>query len=126
MGRYYNGDIDGKFWFAVQPSNAGERFGAKEISPYYIEYEIDREDSYNDIVKELKSIESNDAIKRVDDMFKMLQLLKGNGYDDDTLKEYGVKEKDIEEYADYELGKQIKNWFDDNPDRDVLSFQAEI
>ena len=126
MGRYYNGDIDGKFWFAVQPSTAGERFGAKEISPYYIEYEIDREDSYNDIVKELKSIESNDAIKRVDDMFKMLQLLKGNGYDDDTLKQYGVKEKDIEEYADYELGKQIKNWFDDNPDRDVLSFQAEI
>ena len=125
MGRYYNGDIDGKFWFAVQPSNAGERFGAKEISPYYIEYEIDREDSYNDIVKELESIESNDAIKRVDDMFKMLQLLKGNGYDDDTLKQYGVKEKDIEEYADYELGKQIKNWFDDNPDRDVLSFQAE-
>tara|TARA_R110002012_G_scaffold113114_1_gene259078 strand:+ start:357 stop:737 length:381 start_codon:yes stop_codon:yes gene_type:complete len=126
MGRYYNGDIDGKFWFAVQPSNAGERFGAKEISPYYIEYEIDREDSYNDIVKELESIESNGAIKKVDDMFKMLQLLKGNGYDDDTLKEYGVKEKDIEEYADYELGKQIKNWFDDNPDRDVLSFQAEI
>jgi len=126
MGRYYNGDIDGKFWFAVQPSNAGERFGAKEISPYYIEYEIDREDSYNDIVKELESIESNDAIKRVDDMFKMLQLLKGNGYDDDTLKQYGVKEKDIEEYADYELGKQIKNWFDDNPDRDVLSFQAEL
>ena len=104
----------------------GERFGAKEISPYYIEYEIDREDSYNDIVKELESIESNGAIKKVDDMFKMLQLLKGNGYDDDTLKEYGVKEKDIEEYADYELGKQIKNWFDDNPDRDVLSFQAEI
>ena len=126
MGRYYNGDIDGKFWFAVQPSNAGERFGAKEISPYYIEYEIDRDDSYKDIVKELESIESNDAIKRVDDMFKMLQLLKGNGYDDDTLKQYGVKEKDIEEYADYELGKQIKNWFDDNPDRDVLSFQAEI
>jgi alcohol dehydrogenase class IV len=126
MGRYYNGDIDGKFWFAVQPSNAGERFGAKEISPYYIEYEIDREDSYNDIVKELESIESNDAIKRVDDMFKMLQLLKTDGYDDDTLKQYGVKEKDIEEYADYELGKQIKNWFDDNPDRDVLSFQAEL
>ena len=126
MGRYYNGDIDGKFWFAVQPSNAGERFGAKEISPYYIEYEIDREDSYNDIVKELESIESNGAIKKVDDMFKKLQLLKTDGYDDDTLKQYGVKEKDIEEYADYELGKQIKNWFDDNPDRDVLSFQAEL
>lgn len=22
MGRYYSGDIEGKFWFAVQPSDA--------------------------------------------------------------------------------------------------------
>ncbi len=126
MGRYYNGDIDGKFWFAVQPSNAGERFGAVEIEPYYIEYEIDREDSYKNIVKELKSIESNGTIKKVDAMFLQLKLSKKDGYNSDTLKEYGVKEKDIEEYADYELGKQIKDWFDDNPDRDVLSFQAEV
>lgn len=121
MGRYYNGDIDGKFWFAVQPSTAGERFGAVQIEPYYIEYEIDREDSYNDIVKELESIESNSAIKKIEAMFGIV-----GSYNDDTLKEYGIKEKDIEEYADYELGKQIKNWFDDNPDRDVLSFQAEV
>lgn len=36
MGRYYNGDIDGKFMFAVQPSNAGERFFARETEPEYI------------------------------------------------------------------------------------------
>ena len=27
MGRYYNGDINGKFWFAVQNSNCADRFG---------------------------------------------------------------------------------------------------
>ena len=51
---------------------------------------------------------------------------KENSYNDDTLKEYKVNKKDIREYADYELGKQIKDWFDDNPDEDTLCFQAEI
>ena len=30
MGRYYSGDIEGKFWFAVQSSTSPERFGAVE------------------------------------------------------------------------------------------------
>ena len=29
MGRYYNGDIEGKFWVAVQPSNAADQFGVE-------------------------------------------------------------------------------------------------
>lgn len=120
MGRYYNGDIEGKFWFAVQPSDAGERFGAVEIEPYYIKYGIERE-SYKDIVKELDNIKSRSQIDKVDAMFKIVRA-----YGDDTLKEYGVTKKDISEYADYELGMQIKKWFDDNPEEDTLSFEAEI
>ena len=27
MGRYYGGDIEGKFWFALQSSEAPMRFG---------------------------------------------------------------------------------------------------
>ena len=27
MGRYYSGDIEGKFLVTVQPSNAADRFG---------------------------------------------------------------------------------------------------
>ena len=42
MGRYYNGDVEGKFWFAIQSSNAPERFGAYE-NQGYINYSIDRE-----------------------------------------------------------------------------------
>ena len=29
MGRYYNGDIEGKFWFAVQSSNDADFFGCE-------------------------------------------------------------------------------------------------
>lgn len=37
MGRYYYGDIEGKFWFGVQSSFAADRFGVSV-------YEEDRED----------------------------------------------------------------------------------
>ena len=29
MGRYYNGDIEGKFWFAVQSSDDADYFGVQ-------------------------------------------------------------------------------------------------
>ncbi len=120
MGRYYNGDIEGKFWFAVQSSNAGERFGAIEIEPYLIQYEVDRE-SYKEIVEELAHIKSTSQIDKVEAMFEIVRA-----YNDDTLKEYGVTKKDISEYADYEMGMKIKNWFDNNPDEEILTFEAEI
>ena len=54
MGIYYNGDIDGKFMFAVQGSDAGERFCAIEQESGYIDYVVYKEDSYKAIVEELK------------------------------------------------------------------------
>ena len=44
MGRYYEGDIDGKFWFGVQSSDDGEFFGATEQESNCIEYYVDREE----------------------------------------------------------------------------------
>lgn len=41
MGRYYNGDIEGKFWFGVQSSDDATHFGAIEQEPAYIDYYID-------------------------------------------------------------------------------------
>lgn len=40
MGRYYEGDIDGKFWFGTQSSDDGEFFGAKQQEPQFVEYII--------------------------------------------------------------------------------------
>ena len=43
MGRYYDGDIEGKFWFAVQSSDDGEFFGSEEQTSNQIEYYLDRQ-----------------------------------------------------------------------------------
>ena len=118
MGRYYYGDIEGKFMFAVQPSNAGERFGAQEeesMVPYFV-----HRDFYDRIVEELESIEKSGSVDRVNKMFTYEM-----GYDDDTLKQYGVSKDDLKEFADYRLGMNMKEWFDANPEKDWLRYEAE-
>ena len=114
MGRYYNGDIEGKFWFAVQSSNAPARFGAQEYEPSYINYYFD-EEQLEEVEEELDRIHKNmmGNIERLDDFFAQT-----NGYNTEmiidwykkeykkTINEEGVKDM-LVEYADYELGKQI-------------------
>jgi len=119
MGRYYTGDIEGKFMFAVQGSDAGERFGAHELRGSVIHYCIQRE-SYDDIVKELKSIEDSGSLERVQKMYEDY-----NGWNNEIAEKCEVSHKDLEDYADYRMGKKIKQWFDDNPDDDYLYFDAE-
>tara|TARA_Y100000289_G_scaffold12218_1_gene11326 strand:- start:1181 stop:1588 length:408 start_codon:yes stop_codon:yes gene_type:complete len=119
MGRYYTGDIKGKFMFAVQDSDAGERFGAHEFESNVIHYCIQRE-SYDDIVKELKSIEDTGAVEKVQKMFEGRL-----GWNDEIAEKYGVSRKNLEDYADYEMGMKIKQWFDDNPKENYLHFEAE-
>jgi len=114
MGRYYTGSIEGKFWFAVQSSNAPERFGADEYEPQYIVYNFDR-GHIDGIKKELETIETTlvEDLKRLDDFFAQT-----NGYNTEMIidwykKEYKetINEEEVKdmlvEYADYELGKQI-------------------
>tara|TARA_R110000824_G_scaffold126785_2_gene286413 strand:+ start:376 stop:750 length:375 start_codon:yes stop_codon:yes gene_type:complete len=44
MGRYYSGDIEGKFWFGVQSSNDGEFFGMEQGEQQSVSYYIDESD----------------------------------------------------------------------------------
>ena len=53
MGRYITGDIDHKFWFGIQSSDAASKFGG-EMSQSYIQY------AYGDI--EDFNIETLDAL----------------------------------------------------------------
>ena len=55
MGRYYSGDIEGKFWFAVQRSDAADRFGVTGQEPGYLEYDFSKE-NLPQIKKELTKI----------------------------------------------------------------------
>ena len=99
MGRYYTGDIEGKFMFAVQGSDAGERFGAHELDNHVIHYCIQRE-YYDDIVKELKSIEESGCLERAEAWMN----------EEHRLPPSDLQRKDLEEYADYRMGKKIKQW----------------
>ncbi len=121
MGRYYSGDIDGKFMVAVQSSNAGERFFARELDPEYIDYEVSR-DNYSEIVEELEKIKTSGSVDRVQAMFDKTDY----GWNDTIQKENGVSDEDLSEYADYELGMKIKVWFDQNPEDNYLNFIAEL
>ena len=56
MGRYYHGDIEGKFWFAVQCSSDGDYFGMREQEPSYIPYYSDDLDYAEQGVKECKEV----------------------------------------------------------------------
>lgn len=56
MGRYYHGDIEGKFWFGVQPSDDGDYFGMREQEPSYIPYYSDDLELAEQGVKECKEV----------------------------------------------------------------------
>ena len=47
------GDIEGKFWFAVQPSDAADRFGVYGNQPNYLEYDF-TEDNLEEVEEELE------------------------------------------------------------------------
>ena len=123
MGRYYSGDIEGKFMFAVQSSDAPERFGAVESNPGYIDYYVPPS-AIDEIRNELDSITSlhGDQILRVENMFE-----NEMGYNDDTMKKYGVTNEGLSEYADYQLGKQILEFLEDERNEGYgCTIQAEL
>ncbi len=49
---------------------------------------------------------------------------KVNSYNDEIMKEHNVKREDLEDYADYRLGNQMKEFFDESGE-DELYFTAE-
>lgn len=119
MGRYYSGDISGKFWFGVQSSNAADRFGQIGYDPAYIEYYYN-EDHLDEVEAEIKRIEDElgDKIKTLDEFFA-----EHNGYRDEELKDIGINGNDLSEYADLELGRKIRDCI---KDFGVCSFTAEL
>lgn len=70
MGRYYNGDIEGKFWFAVQSSDDASFFGGSESEPNHINFYFGKDD-LPDIKKGLKECEKELGIylKKMDKFF---------------------------------------------------------
>ena len=109
MGRYYSGDIEGKFWFAVQNSDAADRFGVTGVEPSELYYYFDR-GNLDDVEEELKVIKNQLGKYRT----KMNEYFNSKGsYTDEDLAQYlGLpldKTKQLlNAYADYELGMKIR------------------
>jgi hypothetical protein len=118
MGRYYNGDINGKFWFAVQSSNAADRFGVTGEQPSTLSYYFD-EDNLEDVEDEIKNIEESlgDKLQVIEKFFE-----ERNGYNDKMLEEAGITQEELSDYADLGLGKEIRDSIKENGQ---CSFEAE-
>ena len=102
MGRYYNGDIEGKFWFAVQSSSSADRFGS-EGTCGYLDYYFD-EDDLPTIESEIKAIQ--DSL----DMEKMEKLFGKNvGYSNEMLADANINKHQVRQYADLQLGIKIRD-----------------
>jgi hypothetical protein len=105
MGRYYSGDIEGKFWVGLQPSDAASRFGGQVNVPSVIEYSFYEEDDLESIEAEIKAIEDKlgDKINIIANFFET-----NNGYNDEMIKPF-FTEGELSDYADLLLGRQIRD-----------------
>ncbi len=119
MGRYYNGDIEGKFWFALQPSDAPSRFGGEELKPSYIIYHFN-EEHLKEVEEEIKYIEEKlgDNKKIIDDFFS-----KKQSYSDQDLEDINISQAMLRDYADLDLGIKIRDCIVENGE---CNFDAEI
>jgi len=106
MGRYYSGDIEGRFWFAIQSSDDASFFGVEGSEPNYITYYFDK--SNLETIKKGLSVcrkELGDNRKKLDKCFK-----GNNRYSYKALSEV-LKTNDVrkilEWYARFKLGKKI-------------------
>ena len=119
MGRYISGDIERKLWFAVQASDAADRFGCKGDPPAYLEYYFD-EDNLQEIEEEIEIIEQSIDVKKLDKFFLDPNR---NGYTQEDLDKREITHRDLSEYADLCLGRDIQKCIEDTGER---SFTAEL
>ena len=119
MGRYYSGGIEGKFWFALQSSNAASRFGGVESEPAYIDYYFD-EEHLEEVETEIKNIEDSlgDKVQILDKFFESY-----DGYTDKNIEDLGISMEELSDYADLGLGIKIR---DQIKEFGVCSFKAEL
>ena len=113
MGRYYWGDIEGKFWFAVQSSDDASNFGVD--GKYYektgtIDYEFHKDDLLK-VDEQLQKVqdELGSYMGELNEFFK-----NNNGYNDEMIVEQTNIPADkvkraLELYARHGLGVEIRD-----------------
>ena len=135
MGRYYNGDIEGKFWFGVQSSTDADYFGV-EGDARFLNYYFNKEDlpKIEEGIKKCKKYLGS-LLEALDEFFE-----ENNGYNNEMLvnhlnslytceglpsekfTEQGVR-RYLEWYARLGLGEQILNCV---KEKGECQFEAEL
>ena len=124
MGRYYHGDIEGKFWFAVQSSTDAEYFGVQGHTSH-LDYYFEKEDAakVRKGISECKKILGKNK-QKLDDFFKDCE-----GYNNEQLMPILTVATDKEVrailkwYARLGLGEEILKCIEENGE---CSFEAEL
>ena len=113
MGRYYNGDIEGKFWFGIQSSVCANQFGVKadtdDVASGFVYYHFTQDDleTVQEGLLHLFKIIGGVNMRKLDDFWEDC-----SGYNDQILKDGGVFEiwEDLQKpYTDFEVGEKIFN-----------------
>ena len=125
MGRYYQGDIEGKFWFGIQSSTDANFFGGEPYEPNYVNYHFSKKYDFDKVVEGINKCEDalGKNLKTLDKFFS-----ENNGYNEDMIVEQtDIKEEDIPNllkwYARLELGMKIRDCL---IELDECSFEAEL
>lgn len=122
MGRYYSGDIEGKFAFAVQPSTAPEVYlGANATS---IRYCWSDKDALKGTIDQIK----NRMKHRYDQIVQFFS--EHDCYTDEKLAEYlHTTEEDVRslllDYYNYRLGEKAYKYMVEN-NTDYCEIDAEL
>ena len=125
MGRYYKGDIEGKFWFAVQSSDDADFFGVagepKFLSYYFHEDDLDKiKEGIKTCFEELGSYH-----KRINDFIRKNEK-KGFTYEK-FAKDLNISEMKLRKflvwYVRLGLGQKIRSCVELTGE---CSFEAEL
>lgn len=111
MGRYYYGDIEGKFWFGIQPSFAADRFGCTVYETDEDDY--DEECTYQTYWYQFDSSHLPDIQEELDNIanrigYDNLNTLHRRYSQDNVITELADDAaRHLADYADYILGVKI-------------------
>lgn len=104
MGRYYSGDIEGKFWFGVQSSDDGEFFGARELEPMSITYQVEDIKEVEDGLEKCKK-KLGENKRLLDEFFDSLE----HGYNEEMIISWYKNKHELTITENYVRG--ILEWY---------------
>ncbi len=115
MGRYYSGDIEGKFWFAVQASDDASFFGGEQSEPNYINYYFD-EGNKEEIAEGIEKC--NLGLGKYKEGIEKFFNTHDCYNDEQIMKDLKITKEKVKElltwYARLELGLKIQKCVEDN------------